>query len=113
MDRRSTRRYDLTFPITVDKYSPQTAESLAGKTRDMSIGGIYFTTVQELLPGWEFEFTARFPAALTQGREVLIRARGKVVRAEKEVVDDNKRVGIGALIEKYEFVPVKPVEPGQ
>jgi len=104
VDRRSTRRYDLTLPITVDKYLPQTVESLVGKTRDMSIGGIYFTTDQELVPGWEFDFTAGFPAALTQGREVWIRARGKVVRAEKEVADDKKRVGIAAVIEKYEFV---------
>ena len=108
MDRRSTRRYDVTLPITVDRYSPQTVESLVGKTRDLSIGGIYFTTGQELLPGREFDFTARFPAALTQGREVLIRARGKVVRAEKEKADGNKRIGIAAVIEKYEFVLSEP-----
>jgi len=108
MDRRSTRRYDVTLPITVDKYSPQTAESLAGSTRDMSIGGIYFTTGHELLPGLEFDFTARFPADLTHGRKILIRAHGKVVRAEKEKADDNKRVGIAAVIEKYEFVLAEP-----
>lgn len=106
MDRRSTRRFDVTLPITVGSYPPQTAESLPGITRDLSIGGIYFTTGQELLPGREFEFTARFPAALTQGREVLIRARGKVVRAEK--ADGNERVGIAAVIEKYEFVLAEP-----
>jgi PilZ domain len=108
VDRRSTRRYDVTLPITVDRYSPQTVESLVGKTRDLSIGGIYFTTGQELLPGREFDFTARFPATLTQGREVLIRARGKVVRTEKEKADDNERVGIAAVIEKYEFVLAEP-----
>lgn len=108
MDRRSTRRYDLNLPIIVDKYSPQTAESLVGKTRDLSIRGIYFTAGQELLPGWEFDFTARFPAALTQGKEVSIRAHGKVVRVEKEKADDNERVGIAAVIEKYEFVLTEP-----
>ena len=108
MDRRSARRYDLTLPITIDKYPSQAAESLTGMTRDLSIRGIYFTTHRELLPGWEFDFTTRIPTDLTHGREVLIRARGKVVRAEKQKSDDNVRVGIAAVVEKYELVLPDP-----
>lgn len=108
MDRRSARRYDLSIPITIDKCPTQAAEPFTGVTRDLSIRGIYFTTDHELLPGWEFDFTTRIPADLTQGREVLIRARGKVVRAEKEKADDHVRVGIAAVMEKYEFVLAGP-----
>ena len=39
----------------------------------------------------------------------MTRARGVVVRAEKEKSDDNVRVGIAAVIEKYEFVLAEPV----
>jgi len=75
-------------------YPPQPAESLTGITRDRSSRGIYFTSGQELLPGWEFNFTTRVPTDLIQGREILIRARGKVVRVEKEKAVDRERVGI-------------------
>lgn len=107
MDRRLTRRYDLSLPITVRTPLPQPAEEVAGITRDISIQGVYFTTDHELLPGWEVDFTVRLPIEVTQVAEVFIRARGKVVRTEKKREDTHERVGVAAVIEKYELVRAK------
>lgn len=104
MDRRSTRRYDLSVPITIHSLLPQPAEEVAGITRNISVRGVYFNTDHEFLTGSEINFTVRLPFEVTEVAEVFIRARGKVVRVEKEREDTGKRVGIAAVIAKYEFV---------
>ena len=108
MDRRSTRRYDLALPITVHILLPRQAGALSGTTRDISTRGVYFTTDDELLPGWEVDITYRLPSEVTQVVEVLIRARGKVVRTERKEEDPHKGIGAAAVIENYEFVRAEP-----
>ena len=44
------------------------------------------------------------PAEVTGGTEVFIRAIGKVVRVEKGPEDGDRRMGVAALIQRYEIV---------
>ena len=108
MDRRSTRRYDLALPITAHMLLPRQLEAVPGTTRDISTRGVYFTTDHELLPGCEVDITYRLPSDVTQSVEVLIRARGKVVRTERKEEDPHKGIGVAAAIEKYQFVRAEP-----
>jgi hypothetical protein len=76
----------------------------------MSIGGIYFTIDHQLLPSSEFDFTTRIPTELTQGREVRIRARGKVVRTEEKKAEGRKRVSIAPVLKSINWFWPNPID---
>ena len=48
--------------------------------------------------------TLTLPAEVTRGSEVFIRAMGKVVRVDKRPENGSTRVGVAAVIERYEIV---------
>jgi hypothetical protein len=41
---------------------------------------------------------------MTHGSEVLVRALGKVVRVEPRTEDGNMRMGVAAVIQRYDIV---------
>jgi PilZ domain len=104
-DRRSAARYDLPVPITAQRVSDQPANPVAGMIRNISIRGVYFTTDQELTLDCELDLTFVLPEVMTQGPEVLVRARGRVMRVETE--GSTQHVGVAAVIERYEIVRAK------
>ena len=75
-----------------------------GKTRDISTHGVYFLVDSELAPGAELDLTMTLPAEVTGGTEVFIRATGKVVRVEKKPETNSDRLGVAAVIERYDIV---------
>jgi len=75
-----------------------------GKTRDISTRGVYFTIDQDLSAGAELDITLTLPSEVTRGSEVFIRAMGKVVRVEKKPEPGMSRVGVAAIIERYEII---------
>jgi hypothetical protein len=75
-----------------------------GKTRDISTRGVYFTIDQDLGAGAELDLTLTLPAEVTRGSEVFIRAMGKVVRVDKKPENGSSRVGVAAVIERYEII---------
>jgi len=107
-ERRNTRRYELSLPVVVR--SPQKAEpeSKNGKTRDISTRGVYFTIDEDIVPGSEVDFMLTLPAEITRGTEVFIRAHGKVVRVEQKNEDGTARMGVAAVIEKYDIIRAEP-----
>jgi len=44
------------------------------------------------------------PTEMTSGTEVLVHALGKVLRVEPRVEDGNTRMGVAAVIERYDIV---------
>ncbi len=70
-------------------------ESGAGKTLDISSGGILFETEQRLRAGKRVELSVNWPAELENGCPLKFMAFGRVVRA-----DDNTAA---VHIEQYEF----------
>lgn len=86
--------------VPVDKES----SSRNGKTRDISTRGVYFTVDEDLSTGAELDITLTLPSEVTRGSEVFIRAMGKVVRIDKKPENGNSRVGVAAVIERYEIV---------
>lgn len=105
-ERRLSRRYDLTLPVTVR--IPNSPQPYAGKTRDVSTRGVYFTMDETLDAGMELDFTLTLPSEITHDTDVFIRARGRVVRVEPTLEDRRREVGIAAVIEKYDIVRQEP-----
>lgn len=95
-------RYLLSLPIIAHRSVSEHTESITGITRDISIRGLYFTTEQKIALGCELELAFTLPSELTQGTEVLVRAKGKVIRSEREGPGD--LIGLATVIEKYETV---------
>jgi c-di-GMP-binding flagellar brake protein YcgR len=103
-ERRTARRYDLSLPIIIRVPSEKTPDSQQGKTRDISTRGLYFVVDQNLEAGSELDLTLTLPAEVTHGSEVLVRAMGKVVRVERRMEDGNTRMGVAAVIERYDII---------
>lgn len=102
-ERRTARRYELSLPVVV-RTPVQEAEPHNGRTRDISTRGVYFTIDENVSPGTELDFMLTLPAEITRGTEVFIRAHGKVVRVDRTDEDGVERLGVAAVIQKYDII---------
>lgn len=103
-DRRRARRYDLSLPVVVEIPSKSEPLHLNGQTRDISTRGVYFTMEEDLAPGSEFDITLTLPSEVTKGSDVFIRARGRVVRIDRQPGENSDRIGVAAVMENYDIV---------
>ena len=103
-ERRSARRFDLSLPVIVRVPTARAAETQQGKTRDISTRGLYFVIDENLEAGSELDITLTLPAEVTQGSDVFVRAAGKVVRVERRIEDGDPRMGVAAVIERYDII---------
>ncbi len=99
-EQRSTRRFSLRLPVTV-KFSDVGVEKTA-QTRDVSARGICFYLDSSISEGSEIEFTLTLPPEITLTESIRVHCKGKVVRVEPQA--PGGRVGIAAVIERYEFL---------
>lgn len=79
-------------------------ETQKSKTRDISTHGLYFVIDEDLEAGSNLDITLTLPAEVTQGVEVFVRILGKVVRVEQRVEDGDSRLGVAAIIQRYDIV---------
>ncbi|MBZ5661410.1 MAG: PilZ domain-containing protein [Acidobacteriia bacterium] len=107
-ERRTARRYDLALPVVIRVPVDKETTSRKGKTRDISTRGLYFTIDQDLGAGAELDITLTLPSEVTRGTEVFIRAMGKVVRVDRSPENSASRVGVAAVIERYEIIRSDP-----
>jgi c-di-GMP-binding flagellar brake protein YcgR len=103
-ERRTARRYDLTLPVSIRFAAESLINRQDGRTRDISTRGVYFIVPQDLQAGSELDITLTLPAEVTRGGEVLVRAQGKVVRVERRLEDGESRMGVAAVIERYDIM---------
>jgi len=96
LDRRETNRFpvreEVRYRILQSKAVQLTG---AGKTVDISSGGILFTTSEPLPPGRLVEISVNWPARLDGTCPLQLVATGRIVRA------DDARAAV--RIERYEF----------
>ncbi len=102
-ERRNARRYDLLLPVMV-RVPAEVKDLQAGETRDISTRGMYFLIEQEVQAGSELDITLTLPAELTHGSDVFVRAAGKVVRVDPRTQAHNMRLGVAAIIERYDII---------
>ena len=103
-ERRIARRYDLSLPVVIRMPNEPPLDTQKGKTRDISTRGLYFVIDQNMEAGSELDITLTLPAEITRGSDVLVRAIGKVVRVERRMEDTNVRMGVAAVIERYDIM---------
>jgi hypothetical protein len=103
-ERRTTRRYDLTLPVIIRIPAERAPDSQQGKTRDISTRGLYFVVDQNMESGSPLDLTLTLPTEITHGSEVFVRAHGKVVRVERRMEDGSSRMGVAAVIERYDII---------
>ncbi len=103
-ERRTARRYELSLPVVVRTALQDKVEPRNGQTRDISTRGVYFILDQELVAGAELDFMLTLPAEITRGTEVFIHAQGKVVRVDRKDEEGKQRVGVAAVIQKYDII---------
>lgn len=95
-ERRSSGRFPIQQEVVYTLLDGKTrCEAAAGRTVDMSSGGILFTTAEALHPGKRLEIAVNWPARLDGTCRLKLVAMGRVVRSSAD------RAAI--VIEHYEF----------
>ena len=115
VERRAAIRFAIEQEVLykILDHRAATPESGAGKTLDISSGGVLFDTVQRLHPGKRVELSVNWPAQLEGGCPLKFVAVGRVVRAEE--------TSAAMHIEQYEFrtrrskelPPIEPEKPSR
>jgi hypothetical protein len=100
-ERRASRRFTMSLPLTVRSNGPEGPQERPAQTRDISFRGLYFITETLYEPGSRIEFVLTLPKQITMTGDVNIRCSGHVIRVEAA---DSGR-GVAARIERYEFLP--------
>jgi PilZ domain len=107
-ERRNARRYDLSLPVMIripsDAADVRMAGLRKGETLDISTRGMYFMIEQDVQAGSELDITLTLPSEITHGSEVFVKAAGKVVRVDPRSEARNMRLGVAAVIERYDIV---------
>jgi hypothetical protein len=89
-ERRQGLRYPIEFPVEVGQ--------AAGRSRDISISGIYFETEGSFSPETQIELTLLWEPTLL-GTPMRIKCKGQVVRVERH----EGKLGVAIAIEAYGF----------
>jgi len=103
-ERRVARRYDLSLPVMVRIPAPGSAGTQSGRTRDISTKGLYFVIDQDVRAGSNLDIMLTLPKEMTNGEEVLVKASGRIVRVESRMEDGNERLGVAAVIDRYDIM---------
>ena len=103
-ERRKARRYDLTLAISIRFPEERILARRDGKTIDISTRGVYFVIDKDLDVGSELNMTLTLPAEITHGTDVHVSMHGKVVRVERRVEEGEPRLGVAAVVERYDII---------
>ena len=111
-ERRVSRRYDLTLPISIRFGLERIIARQEGKTRDISTKGLFFVINRDVETGSDLDITLTLPAEIINGTDVLVRAQGKVIRVERRIEEGEPRMGVAAVIERYDIIRSGNGRPG-
>jgi len=106
-ERRTASRYRLILPVVVRRvHVTDESDLFYGKTRDISVEGVYLTTYRQLARGTKLSLSLTLPLEIT-GTQVLVAAEAEVVRVEKRH-EGFERVGMGASIQEFRIIYAQP-----
>jgi hypothetical protein len=108
-EQRKTKRFEIQLPLELVRTGSEPV-SRAGETRNMSSGGVLFTSEAEMPVGDPIEYLVTLPSALS-GAQVRLRCMGKVIRSQgmqtSEPAMARRPFAIAATLERYEFIRSK------
>lgn len=99
-EQRATRRFALKLPVSI-KFSNGGVTEVSAETKDVSARGVFFYMDSKIEEGSSIEFTLTLPPEITLTESIRVRCKGRVVRVE---ASPGSQVGIGAVIDQYDFV---------
>jgi len=95
-ERRTKRRFQIEQDIRYKMlYGQRIAETGAGKTMNISSGGVWFTTENMLTTGMPVELSLTWPVLLNDACPMKLMIYGCVIRSNEK--------GAAVAIERYEF----------
>lgn len=100
-EKRSRQRVPVRISLSVKSQDNQVQAT--AHTRDLSSGGIFFYTDQQIREGTELEIVVVLPAELTFGEGRWVCCQASVVRVENSA--SVGKFGIAAKIHRYEILP--------
>ena len=105
-EQRKNQRFELKLPIELVKGSSEGTTQI-GETRNLSSGGVLFTSDGKLQKGDSIEYMVTLPS---NGGEPALRLRcmGKVVRVDERDLPESSSsrhpFSIAATLERHEFL---------
>jgi hypothetical protein len=99
-EKRATRRFSLRLPVSI-RFTNGGVQEFSAETRDVSARGVFFYIDKRLAEGSAIEFTLTLPPEITLTESIRVRCKGRVIRVEESA---EERVGVGAVIDQYDFV---------
>lgn len=104
-EKRGAPRFTLALPIVVHRIPLRLeGDLLYGKTRDVSTNGLYFTTYETVNVGTKFDLSFALPLEMTEGVQIVVTAQARAIRVETQPETIFERVGVGAVIEKFQIL---------
>jgi hypothetical protein len=104
-ERRSAPRYRLSLPVAIKRaLASKQSDILHSRVKDISTGGIYFTSQENFTIGDKFEFSVTLPTEGIHVAEVFVEAQAMVVRVEQNVT---RRWCVAAMIEVFKIIRTK------
>jgi hypothetical protein len=95
-ERRNKRRFQIEQDIRYKMlYGQRIAETGAGKTMNISSGGVWFSTENMLTTGMPVELSLTWPVLLNDACPMKLMIYGCIVRSNEK--------GAAVAIERYEF----------
>jgi c-di-GMP-binding flagellar brake protein YcgR len=95
-ERRMKRRFQIEQEVRYKMlYGQRIAETGVGRTRNISSGGVWFTTENILTAGMPVELSVNWPVLLNDSCPMKLMIYGCVVRSTEK--------GAAVAIERYEF----------
>src|ERR1051326_4458154 len=101
MEQRRTKRFKLQLPLSITRTGAERV-ALPGETRDISAGGVLFTTDAEPTSG-----SIEYVITLDHQGPVHLRCIGKVVRCQRDHAAESPASPsyvVAATLERYEFL---------
>ena len=105
---RTAPRYRLPLSIAIKRALPsEPFDTFYGRIRDISTRGVYFTSEEHLAEGDKLEVSVNIPTESSSGAVISVEAEARVVRVEPKPRTEAERLGVAAVIERYEIVRSK------
>lgn len=101
-DKRTQARLTLSVPAKVK--NSDASQAHAAITRDLSTGGIFLYTDQQIAEGSKLEIVLILPAELGLGEKQWACCQASVVRVE----DGENKFGVAARIDRLDVLPEIP-----
>jgi hypothetical protein len=107
LEQRRTQRYRLQLPLQIIQLGDQRVNR-SEKTRDISSGGVCFTSPTNVEVGGRIEYLITLSGS---NPAVRIRCLGKVLRSHQPpAVEDASQFEIAVTMERYQFVRAEELE---